>query len=153
MSSDKQEITDAVAAAAIGAARAVDSSPTGGITGFQASFIMWEFGSIMTCAHCGDKGFVNENAKSCDGGQPVRVSCPKRCPASNGSIPIVREDADKKKLVLESLQAIQRIAGRLEVAIYLLREPYIPEPAFALDIVVALAKLENASGRDLACQD
>ena len=61
--------------------------------------------------------------------------------------------ARDKKLVLESLKAIQKIAGRLEVKIYLLREPYDPDPLFAIDIVKTLANLENAQGRDLAWPD
>lgn len=40
---DYGTICHAVAAAAIAAARAVDHSPAGGITGFQAGAIMWEF--------------------------------------------------------------------------------------------------------------
>ena len=40
---DYGTICHAVAAAAVGAASAVDHSPTGGITGFQSSCIMWEF--------------------------------------------------------------------------------------------------------------
>jgi hypothetical protein len=42
-SHDYNTICYAVAAAALGAARAVDHSPNGGITGFQAGAIMWEF--------------------------------------------------------------------------------------------------------------
>ena len=40
---DYGTICHAVTAAAIGAAWAVDASPQGGITGFQAGVIMWEF--------------------------------------------------------------------------------------------------------------
>lgn len=40
---DYSSICYAVAAAAIGAAWAMDRSPNGGITGFQAGAIMWEF--------------------------------------------------------------------------------------------------------------
>ena len=40
---DYGTICYAVAAAAVAAAHAVDHSPTGGITGFQAGAIMWEF--------------------------------------------------------------------------------------------------------------
>lgn len=40
---DYGTICHAIAAAACGAARAVDRSPAGGITGFQAGCIMWEF--------------------------------------------------------------------------------------------------------------
>ncbi len=40
---DYGTICHAVAAAAIAAAHAVDDSPSGGITGFQAGAIMWEF--------------------------------------------------------------------------------------------------------------
>lgn len=40
---DYGTICHAVAAAAVGAANAVNRSPAGGITGFQASCIMWEF--------------------------------------------------------------------------------------------------------------
>jgi hypothetical protein len=40
---DYGTICRAVAAAALGAARAVNASPTGGITGFQAGCVMWEF--------------------------------------------------------------------------------------------------------------
>jgi len=40
---DYGTICHAVAASSIAAACAVDHSPTGGITGFQASCIMWEF--------------------------------------------------------------------------------------------------------------
>jgi hypothetical protein len=40
---DYGTICHAITAAAIGAAQAVENSPQGGITGFQASAIMWEF--------------------------------------------------------------------------------------------------------------
>lgn len=40
---DYGTICHAVAAGAVAAARAIDRSPTGGITGFQAGCIMWEF--------------------------------------------------------------------------------------------------------------
>lgn len=40
---DYGTIVHAIAAAAVAAATAVNKSPTGGITGFQASFVMWEF--------------------------------------------------------------------------------------------------------------
>jgi hypothetical protein len=40
---DYNTICYAVAAAAIAAAWAIDRSPNGGITGFQASAVMWEF--------------------------------------------------------------------------------------------------------------
>lgn len=40
---DYGTITHALAAAAIGAASALDSSDVGGITGFQAGFVMWNF--------------------------------------------------------------------------------------------------------------
>lgn len=40
---DYGTICHAVAAAALAAAHVVDASPQGGITGFQASCIMWEF--------------------------------------------------------------------------------------------------------------
>jgi len=40
---DYNTICYAVAAAAVGAAWAVERSPSGGITGFQAGAIMWEF--------------------------------------------------------------------------------------------------------------
>lgn len=50
---DYGTIGHAVAASAIGAATAVDHSPTGGITGFQAGAIMWEF--IQHWTHEGNK--------------------------------------------------------------------------------------------------
>jgi hypothetical protein len=40
---DYGTICHAVAAAALGAAHAVNHSPAGGITGFQAGAVMWEF--------------------------------------------------------------------------------------------------------------
>lgn len=40
---DYGTICHAIAAAAIGGAWAVERSPSGGITGFQASCVMWEF--------------------------------------------------------------------------------------------------------------
>jgi hypothetical protein len=40
---DYGTICHALAAAAVGAAHAADHSPQGGITGFQASAVMWEF--------------------------------------------------------------------------------------------------------------
>ena len=40
---DYGTVCHAIAACAIAAANAADSSPQGGITGFQASFIMWDF--------------------------------------------------------------------------------------------------------------
>lgn len=40
---DYGTICHAIAASAIAAAYAADSTPQGGITGFQASFIMWDF--------------------------------------------------------------------------------------------------------------
>jgi hypothetical protein len=40
---DYGTICHAIAAAAIAAAHSVDNSPMGGITGFQASAVMWEF--------------------------------------------------------------------------------------------------------------
>lgn len=40
---DYGTICHACAAAALGAAHAVNHSPTGGITGFQAGAVMWEF--------------------------------------------------------------------------------------------------------------
>ena len=40
---DYGTICHAITAAALAAARVVDRSPSGGITGFQASCIMWEF--------------------------------------------------------------------------------------------------------------
>lgn len=42
-SHDYGTICHAVAAAAIGAAWAIDHAPTGGITGFQAGAVMWKF--------------------------------------------------------------------------------------------------------------
>ena len=38
-----ESIVDAIAACAIGAAWAADNSPEGGITGWQANFVMWSF--------------------------------------------------------------------------------------------------------------
>lgn len=40
---DYGTICHAVAAAAVAAAQAINASPTGGITGFQAGAVMWEF--------------------------------------------------------------------------------------------------------------
>lgn len=40
---DYESIVEAIAACAIGAAWAADNSPNGGITGFQGSFVMWNF--------------------------------------------------------------------------------------------------------------
>ena len=40
---DYESIVEAIAACAVGAAWAADHHPNGGITGFQASWVMWRF--------------------------------------------------------------------------------------------------------------
>lgn len=50
---DYNTICYSIAAAALAGAYAMESSPSGGITGFQGSAIMWEF--IVQWQHCGQR--------------------------------------------------------------------------------------------------
>lgn len=46
---DYESIAEAIAACAVGAAWAADHHPNGGITGFQGSWVMWQFIKHWTC--------------------------------------------------------------------------------------------------------